>query len=146
KEVTLLGQNVNSYRDEQGDTDFADLLAACARAVPHMRIRYTTSHPHDLSDKLIETIAEYYNIWKYIHLPVQSCSDRILKLMNRDYTVEHYYERMQKIRDLMPGCALSTDIITGFPTETEEDHEATMELMRTVQYDGAYMFKYSPRE
>lgn len=146
KEVTLLGQNVNSYRDEQNGTDFADLLAACARAVPEMRIRYTTSHPHDMSNKLIETMAEYDNISKYIHLPVQSGSDRILKLMNRDYSVEHYYERMNKIKELMPHCALSTDIITGFPTETEEDHEATMELMRVVQYDGAYMFKYSPRE
>ena len=146
KEVTLLGQNVNSYRDEAGNSDFADLLAACARAVPGMRIRYTTSHPHDMSDKLIETMAEYDNICKYIHLPVQSGSDRILKLMNRDYSVEHYYERMAKIRDLMPHCALSTDIIAGFPTETDADHEATMELMRVVRYDGAYMFKYSPRE
>jgi tRNA-2-methylthio-N6-dimethylallyladenosine synthase len=146
KEVTLLGQNVNSYRDEENSNDFADLLAACARAVPNMRIRYTTSHPHDMSDKLIETMAEHDNISKYIHLPVQSGSDRILKLMNRDYSVEHYYERMNKIKELMPHCALSTDIITGFPTETEEDHEATMELMRIVRYDGAYMFKYSPRE
>lgn len=146
KEVTLLGQNVNSYQDEQSNNDFADLLAACARAVPHMRIRYTTSHPHDMSNKLIETMATHDNICKYIHLPVQSGSDRILKLMNRDYTVEHYYERLRTIREYMPQCALSTDIIVGFPTETDSDHEATMELMRTVQYDGAYMFKYSPRE
>jgi len=146
KEITLLGQNVNSYRDEQSGHNFAELLEACAKAVPEMRIRYTTSHPQDMSDQLIETMAMHDNICKYIHLPVQSGSNRILSLMNRTHPVEHYYERIDMIKKLMPHCALSTDIITGFPTETEEDHEATMELMRHVRYDGAYMFKYSPRE
>jgi tRNA-2-methylthio-N6-dimethylallyladenosine synthase len=150
KEVTLLGQNVNSYRDEEYTSgqgaDFADLLAATARAVPQMRIRYTTSHPYDMSDKLIATMAEHDNICKYIHLPVQSGSNRVLKLMNRHYTVEHYIERMRTIKEYMPQCALSTDIIVGFPTETEEDHRMTVELMGEVRYDGAYMFKYSPRE
>lgn len=146
KEITLLGQNVNSYRDEQTGHNFAELLDACAKAVPEMRIRYTTSHPQDMSDQLIETMAMHDNICKYIHLPVQSGSNRILSLMNRTHPVEHYYERIDMIKKLMPHCALSTDIITGFPTETEEDHEATMELMRRVRYDGAYMFKYSPRE
>ena len=146
KETTLLGQNVNSYQDEQSSNDFADLLAMCARAVPNMRIRYTTSHPQDMSDKLIETQAEFENICNYIHLPVQSGSNRILKLMNRTYTIEHYLERISKIRELIPTCAISTDIIVGFPTETEEDNTATMELMRTVQYNGAYMYNYSPRE
>jgi tRNA-2-methylthio-N6-dimethylallyladenosine synthase len=146
KEATLLGQNVNSYLDETLNKDFADLLAESARAVPQMRLRYTTSHPYDMSDKLIETMAEYDNICKYIHLPVQSGSDSVLQAMNRHYTVAHYIERMNKIKEAMPHCALSTDIIAGFPTETEEDHQMTMELMRQVRYDGAYMFKYSPRE
>jgi tRNA-2-methylthio-N6-dimethylallyladenosine synthase len=146
KEVSLLGQNVNSYRDEKSGADFADLLRETAKAVPQMRIRYTTSHPYDMSDKLIETMAEFPNICKYIHLPVQSGSDRILQAMNRHYTVEHYKERLRKIKETMPSCALSTDIIVGFPTETEEEHQATLDLMREVRYDGAYMFKYSPRE
>ena len=146
KESTLLGQNVNSYRDEQSSKDFADLLAACARAVPEMRIRYTTSHPQDMSDKLIEMQAEFENICNHIHLPVQSGSNRILKLMNRTYTIEHYLERISKIRELIPNCAITTDIIVGFPTETDADNSATMELMREVRYDGAYMYNYSPRE
>jgi len=146
REVTLLGQNVNSYRDPGGAGDFADLLAAVATAVPHMRIRYTTSHPYDMSDRLIETMATYANICPYIHLPVQSGSNRILQLMNRHYTVEQYLGRIEKIRATIPGCALSTDIIVGFCTETDEDHQQTLELLRTVRYDGAYMFKYSPRE
>ena len=146
KEVTLLGQNVNSYQDESSSKNFAQLLDACAKAVPSMRIRYTTSHPQDMSDELIETMAMHNNICKYIHLPVQSGSNRILELMNRTHPVEHYYERIAKIKEMMPGCALSTDIIAGFPTETEEDHQATMELMKRVRYDGAFMFKYSPRE
>ena len=146
KETTLLGQNVNSYKDEDSGYDFADLLEACAKAVPSMRIRYTTSHPYDMSDKLIEVMAAYDNICKYIHLPVQSGSDRVLKLMNRHYSVEHYLERIEKIKALMPNCALSTDIIVGFCTETEEDHQLTMDLMKKVRYDGAYMFNYSPRE
>jgi tRNA-2-methylthio-N6-dimethylallyladenosine synthase len=145
-EVTLLGQNVNSYLDENYNHDFSDLLAKSARAVPNMRIRYTTSHPYDMSDKLIDTMAEHNNICNYIHLPVQSGSDRILEGMNRKYTAEHYLKRIERIRKYIPDISLSTDIITGFPTETEEDHKMTLELMSEVKYDGAYMFKYSPRE
>lgn len=145
KEVTLLGQNVNSYVDLDNRKDFAALLDECANAVPEMRIRYTTSHPYDMGDDLIETMAKHKNICNYIHLPVQSGSDRILKLMNRHYSIEYYIERMKKIKELIPNCALSTDIISGFPTETEEDHQFTLDLMREVRYDGAYMFNYSPR-
>ena len=141
-----MGQNVNSYRDEATDTDFADLLKATARAVPQMRIRYSTSHPYDMSDKLIATMAEYDNICKYIHLPVQSGSDRVLEAMNRHYTVAHYKERLRTIRDFMPHCALSTDIIVGFPTETADEHRMTADLMVEVRFDGAFMFLYSPRE
>lgn len=144
KEVTLLGQNVNSYRD--GEYDFADLMRHVAAVDRSVRIRFTTSHPQDMSDKLIETIATHENICKYIHLPVQSGSDRILKLMNRTYTVEHYLRLVERIRTAMPGVSLTTDIISGFPTETEDDHRMTMELMRQVRYDGAFTFKYSPRE
>ncbi len=146
KEVTLLGQNVDSYRDEENNADFADLLIASAKAVPEMRIRYTTSHPQDMSDRVIEAMGEYKNICEYIHLPFQSGSDRILEKMNRTYTVERYLDRIHKIREVMPNCALSTDVITGFCTETEEDHQATLDLMREVRYDGAYMFAYSPRD
>ncbi len=144
KEVTLLGQNVNSYRD--GEYDFADLLACVAEADRSMRVRFTTSHPQDMSDKLIETIARTENICKYIHLPVQSGSDRILDLMSRSYTVDHYLHLVAKIRAAIPEASLSTDIISGFPTETEEDHRMTLDLMRSVRYDGAYTFKYSARE
>ena len=144
KEVTLLGQNVNSYR--YGDNDFADLLEACAKAVPQMRIRYITSHPYDLSIKLIDTMASHENICKYIHLPVQSGSDRILNLMNRMYSIEHYKDILNKTRKAMPSIGLSTDIISGFPGETEEDHKLTLELLEEIQYDGAFMFSYSPRE
>lgn len=144
KEVNLLGQNVNSYRD--GDYDFADLLAAVAKVDPTMRVRFTTSHPQDFSDKLIYTIAEHENICNYIHLPIQSGSNRILKLMNRTYTVEHYLERIEKARKVIPGVSFSTDIIAGFPTETEEDHKMTLDILREVRYDGAFMFKYSARE
>lgn len=146
KEITLLGQNVNSYRDEVGGYDFADLLASTARAVPNMRIRYTTSHPQDMSDKLIDTMAEWDNICKYIHLPVQSGSNRILELMNRTYSVEHYLGRIRRIKQAMPTCAMSTDIIAGFCTETEDDHQRTLDVMSEVRYEGAYMFAYSPRE
>ena len=146
KEITMLGQNVNSYRDDVSGYDFADLLAATARAVPNMRIRYSTSHPQDMSDKLIDTMAEWDNICKYIHLPVQSGSNRILELMNRTYTVEHYLSRMRRIKHVMPNCATSTDIIAGFCTETEDDHQRTLDVMREVRYEGAYMFAYSPRE
>lgn len=144
KEVTLLGQNVNSYLDE--NYDFADLLAACAVVDRNIRIRFTTSHPQDLSDKLLYTIAGNPNICKYIHLPVQSGSNRILQLMNRTYTIEHYLSLIDKAREIIPGVSFSTDIISGFPTETYEDHVMTLDIMRQVKYDGAYMFKYSPRE
>lgn len=144
KEVTLLGQNVNSYLDN--DKDFADLLSACAEVDRSFRIRFTTSHPQDLSDKLLYTIAGNQNICNYIHLPVQSGSDRILKLMNRTYTIDHYLELIEKARRIIPGVSFSTDIISGFPTETYEDHVKTLEILREVKYDGAYMFKYSPRE
>ena len=144
REVTLLGQNVNSYNDN--GSDFADLLAASAAVDPKMRIRFTTSHPQDLSDKLLYTIAGNDNICNYIHLPVQSGSNRILKLMNRTYTIEHYLDLVEKAKKIIPGVSFSTDIIAGFPTETLEDHLMTLEVMRKVRYDGAYMFKYSPRE
>jgi len=144
RDVTLLGQNVNSYRSESHD--FSDLLASCAIAAPGLRIRFTTSHPQDLSLKLIETIAKHDNLCKYIHLPVQSGSDRVLELMKRSYTVEHYMSIMQSIKSILPDVSLSTDIISGFCTETEEDHKMTLDIMREVKYDGAYMFKYSPRE
>lgn len=144
KEVTLLGQNVNSYIDN--DNDFADLLSACAEVNRSIRIRFTTSHPQDISDKLLYTIAESQNICNYIHLPVQSGSDRILKLMNRTYTIAHYLKLIEKARRIIPVVSFSTDIISGFPTETYEDHVKTLEIMREVKYDGAYMFKYSPRE
>lgn len=144
KEVSLLGQNVNSYND--GDNDFADLLAAGAEVDRSIRIRFTTSHPQDLSDKLLYTIAAHPNICNYIHLPVQSGSNRILKLMNRTYTIEHYLSLIEKARKIIPGVSFSTDIIAGFPTETFEDHLMTLDIMRKVKYDGAYMFKYSARE
>lgn len=144
KEVTLLGQNVNSYLD--GENDFADLLSACAGVDRSIRIRFTTSHPQDLSDKLLYTINEQSNICNYIHLPVQSGSNRILELMNRTYTIEHYLNLIEKARIIIPGVSFSTDIIAGFPTESFEDHLMTIDILRSVRYDGAYMFKYSPRE
>ena len=144
KEVTLLGQNVNSYLD--GGNDFADLLSACAVVDRAIRIRFSTSHPQDLSDKLLYTIAEHPNLCNYIHLPVQSGSNRILDLMNRTYTIEHYLNLIEKAKKIIPGVSFSTDIIAGFPTETYEDHVMTLDIMREVKYDGAYMFKYSPRE
>ncbi len=144
REVTLLGQNVNSYRD--GENDFADLLRTVADVDRAMRIRFTTSHPQDMSDKLIHTIAHNSNICNHIHLPVQSGSDRILKLMNRTYDSAHYLRLVERIRENISDVSLSTDIISGFPTETEADHVATIELMNEVRYDGAFMFKYSPRE
>ncbi len=148
KEVTLLGQNVNSYLDDDSadKADFADLLSACAQVDATMRIRFTTSHPQDLSEKLLYTIAQYPNICNYIHLPVQSGSNRILELMNRTYTIEHYLQLIDKARKIIPGVSFSTDIISGFPTETYEDHIMTLDVMREVKFDGAFMFKYSPRE
>lgn len=144
REVTLLGQNVNSYRD--GDFDFADLLMSTARIDSNLRVRFTTSHPQDMSYKLINAIGEYENICSYIHLPVQSGSDRILTLMNRTYTIEHYLRLVDKIKSTVPGVGLSTDIIAGFPTERGEDHRATLDILEKVRFDGAFMFKYSPRE
>ncbi len=144
KEVTLLGQNVNSYLDN--GNDFADLLAACAVVDRNIRIRFTTSHPQDLSDKLLYTIAENKNVCNYIHLPVQSGSNRILELMNRTYNIEHYLSLIEKAKKIIPGVSFSTDIISGFPTETYEEHIMTLDIMKQVRYDGAYMFKYSPRE
>jgi tRNA-2-methylthio-N6-dimethylallyladenosine synthase len=144
REVTLLGQNVNSYRD--GENDFAELMLAVAAVDRSVRVRFTTSHPQDMSDRLIETIATTENICPSIHLPVQSGSDRILRMMNRTYSVEHYLRLVERIRAAIPGMSLSTDIISGFPTETEEDHRQTVSLLQTVRYDGAYTFIYSPRE
>jgi tRNA-2-methylthio-N6-dimethylallyladenosine synthase len=143
REVTLLGQNVNSYRDEA--YDFADLMEAVAKADRSVRVRFTTSHPQDMSDRLIAAIAGNGNICKYIHLPVQSGSDRILELMNRTYTVDHYLHLVEKIRKAIPGVSLTTDIISGFPGETLEEHRMTVDLIRQVRYDGAYTFKYSAR-
>lgn len=144
REVTLLGQNVNSYSD--GENDFGDLLVACAKVDKNLRIRFTTSHPQDLSDKLLNVIADNSNICNYIHLPVQSGSDRILLEMNRTYTIEHYLGIIERARKIIPGVTFSTDIISGFPTETEEEHKMTLDVMAKVRYDGAFMFKYSPRE
>lgn len=144
REVTLLGQNVNSYQSEEG-TGFAQLLAQVAMVDPLLRVRFATSHPKDISNELIETIARFPNICKSIHLPVQSGSDRMLKLMNRKYTRKWYLERIDTIKRIIPDCALSTDIIAGFSSETEEDHIETLELMKQVGYDYAFMFKYSER-
>jgi tRNA-2-methylthio-N6-dimethylallyladenosine synthase len=144
RDVTLLGQNVNSYSDN--GLDFAALLRAAAAVDPSVRIRFTTSHPQDMSESLLEAIGSTDNICKYIHLPVQSGSDGILAAMNRTYTVDAYLKLVDKIRSCMPGVSLTTDIISGFPGETEADHRMTVALMRQVEYDGAYTFKYSPRE
>ena len=144
REVTLLGQNVNSYHD--GNFDFADLMKRVAAVDLGLRVRFTTSHPQDMSDKLIETIATNENICKYIHLPVQSGSDRILERMNRSYTIAHYRRLVDKIREAIPGVGLTTDIISGFPGETESEHRMTVDLIREIRYDGAYTFKYSARE
>lgn len=147
KEITLLGQNVDSYKYNSGDhtTDFHHLIEMVARIDSSIRIRFTTSHPKDISEELLKTIARYENICKHIHLPAQSGSSRILKLMNRDYTREDYMSRIEAIRNILPGCSVSTDIITGFCTETEEDHEETFSLMEWAGFDFAYMFKYSER-
>ena len=148
KEVTLLGQNVNSYRGRQNGTeevDFAALLRLVARAVPEMRIRFSTSHPKDMGDETLRVIAEEPNVCRHIHLPVQSGSNRILKLMNRKYTREWYLERVAAIRRIVPDCGLSTDIFAGYCSETEEDHALSLSLMRECGYDSAFMFKYSER-
>ena len=148
REVTLLGQNVNSYRatDAEGqETSFPQLLQRVARAVPEMRVRFTTSHPKDMSDETLHVIASEPNICHHIHLPVQSGSDRILKLMNRKYTREWYLQRVSAIRRIIPDCAITTDIFAGSCSETEEDHRQSLSLMRECAYDSAFMFKYSER-
>ena len=143
KEVTLLGQNVNSYHFE--DIGFPELLRRVAEEVPTMRVRFTTSHPKDMSDETLHVIADMPNVCKHIHLPVHSESDRILKLMNRKYTREWYLDRVAAIRRIIPDCGLSTDIFVGYHSETEEDHQLSLSLMREVGYDSAFMFKYSER-
>ncbi|MCF8464322.1 MAG: tRNA (N6-isopentenyl adenosine(37)-C2)-methylthiotransferase MiaB [Flavobacteriales bacterium] len=159
KEVTLLGQNVDSYlwgggglkkdilarNDLSGTVSFAELMIMVAKISPELRVRFSTSHPKDMHDDVLYAMAEYENICSYIHLPVQSGSTRLLELMNRGYSREWYFERMAKIKEIVPDCGLSTDIITGFCTETEEDHQDTLSLMEQVGYDFAYMFKYSER-
>ena len=143
KEVTLLGQNVNSYHWQ--DIGFPQLLRKVAEEVPAMRVRFTTSHPKDMSDDTLQVIADMPNVCKHIHLPIQSGSDRILKLMNRKYTREWYLDRVAAIRRIIPDCGLSTDIFVGYCSETEEDHQLSLQLMREVGYDSAFMFKYSER-
>ena len=147
KEVTLLGQNVNSYRFERNDEviTFPRLLALVAEEVPQMRVRFTTSHPKDMSDETLEVIAAHDNLCKMIHLPAQSGSDRILKEMNRKYTRAWYLDRIAAIRRILPDCAISTDLFCGFHSETEEDYAQTLSLMREVGYDSAFLFKYSER-
>lgn len=154
KEVTLLGQNVDSYKytpkvndgePELPTINFANLLALVAEISPELRIRFSTSHPKDITDEVLHTMAKYENICKYIHLPVQSGNSRVLELMNRTYDREWYMERVDSIRRIMPTCAISTDVITGFCTETEEEHQDTLSMMNYVKYDFAYMFAYSER-
>lgn len=147
KEVTLLGQNVNSYRFEHDGhvIAFPELLRTVAETAPGMRVRFTTSHPKDMSDDTLHVIAEMPNVCRHIHLPVQSGSDRILKLMNRKYTREWYMGRVEAIRRIIPDCGLSTDIFVGYHSETEEDHRMSLSLMREAAYDSAFMFKYSER-
>mgnify|MGYP000653419242 FL=1 len=147
KEVTLLGQNVNSYLfEKEGEKiSFPALLKRVAEEVPEMRVRFTTSHPKDMSDETLHVIAEHVYICKMIHLPAQSGSSRILKVMNRKYTREWYLDRIAAIRRILPDCAISTDLFCGFHSETEEDYQETLSLMREVGYDSAFLFKYSER-
>lgn len=148
KEVTLLGQNVDSYNWKPAEgkgCDFPELLEMVARISPELRVRFATNHPKDISDELIETMARYDNICNHIHLPVQSGSDRLLEKMRRRYTAEWYLERVAMIREVLPGCGITTDVIAGFCSETEEDHQQTLELLRKVGFDYAYMFYYSER-
>lgn len=150
REISLLGQNVDSYRwtDPEDGTvtvDFADLLEKVALLDPRVRIRFSTSHPKDMSDKVLHTMARYDNICKHIHLPVQSGSSVLLEKMNRKYTREHYLERIGKIREILPDCSITTDVIAGFCSETEEDHALTISLFKEVRFDGAFMFQYSER-
>ena len=141
--MTLLGQNVNSY--VCGDVTFPMLLRMVAEAVPNMRVRFTTSHPKDMSDETLQVIADMPNVCKHIHLPVQSGSDRILKLMNRKYTREWYLDRVAAIKRIIPDCTITTDIFVGYHSETEEDHQMSLSLMKEVGYASAFMFKYSER-
>jgi tRNA-2-methylthio-N6-dimethylallyladenosine synthase len=147
REITLLGQNVNSYLydDGKGKTNFAGLLVKVAMISPELRIRFATSHPKDISDELLHTIASHENICRSLHLPVQSGSSAVLKKMNRGYTREHYMERIEAVRRIIPGCSITTDIIAGFCDETEEDHLQTLSLMEWVGFDSAFMFRYSER-
>ena len=149
REVTLLGQNVDSYKwaNEDGSfaVNFAQLLEKVALVSPELRVRFSTSHPKDITDEVLYTMGKYENICKYIHLPVQSGNSRVLELMNRTYDRQWYIERVEAIRRILPGCAISTDIITGFCTETEEEHKETLSMMDFVTYDYAYMFMYSER-
>jgi len=150
KEVTLLGQNVNSYkaadeRQPQSGVDFPQLLRLVAEQAPGLRVRFTTSHPKDMSDETLRVIAEMPNVCHHIHLPVQSGSNRILALMNRKYTREWYLGRVEAIRRIIPDCSITTDIFVGYHSETEEDHQLSLSLMREVGYDAAFMFKYSQR-
>ena len=161
KEVTLLGQNVDSYlwygggpkkdfdklsqEEQDKSTNFAELLAMVAEVSPSLRVRFSTSHPKDMQDDVLHTIAKYENICNYIHLPVQSGNSRILELMNRGYTREWYLNRIEAIRRIIPDCGISMDIISGFCTETEEEHKDTLSLMEAVKYDFGYMFSYSER-
>ncbi|MBP6230950.1 MAG: tRNA (N6-isopentenyl adenosine(37)-C2)-methylthiotransferase MiaB [Paludibacteraceae bacterium] len=147
KEITFLGQNVNSYHDsnQESDYSFPALLALAAEKFPTTRIRFTTSHPKDISEELIHTIAEYPNLCKHIHLPVQSGSNRILSLMNRKYSREWYLEKIDMIKRILPECGITTDVFTGFHSETEEDHNDTLSLMQKVGFDNSFMFKYSER-
>ena len=147
KEVTLLGQNVNSYLSNGANEslDFPQLLRRVAEEAPGMRVRFTTSHPKDMSDETLQVIADMPNVCRHIHLPIQSGSNRILQLMNRKYTLEWYLDRIAAIRRIIPDCGLSTDIFVGYCSETEEDHQLSLQLMREVGYDSAFMFKYSER-
>lgn len=145
KEVILLGQNVDSYYDEKTNTSFAQLLEKTALLDKNLRIRFSTSHPKDITDEVLYAIAEYDNICKYIHLPIQSGSTRMLQMMNRNYTREWYLDKINKINKIIPACAISTDLIAGFCSETQQDHNDTLSLMDLVQYDYAYTFAYSER-
>lgn len=149
REITLLGQNVDSYKWSSENTEekvnFAQLLAMVAEVDPQMRVRFSTSHPKDITDEVLHTMAKYANICKYIHLPIQSGNSRVLEIMNRTYTREWYLERVAAIRRILPGCSISTDIITGFCTETEEEHQDTLSLMAEVNFSFAYMYMYSER-
>ena len=147
KEVTLLGQNVDSYfwKDENSSINFAQLLEMVALINPLIRVRFSTSHPKDITDEVIHTIARHHNICNYIHLPLQSGNSRVLDLMNRTYNAEWYKDRVTKIREIIPDCGISTDMIVGFCTETESDHQDTLKMMEWVRYDLAYMYKYSER-